>query len=92
MNLTLKERPRFYTECDMRNETITEKAAMPDPFELGELNLALRGRLLRDSFGESVKQVRVAGKTLQEIEGGRFSVLVDETGAFIKQSFTPDSP
>jgi hypothetical protein len=43
-----------------------------------------------------VKQIRVAGKTQQEIEqavdGGRFSVLVDETGTFIKQSFTPDSP
>ena len=69
---------------------------MPDPFELGELNFALRLRLLRDSFGESVKQIRVAGKTQQEIEqaidGGRFSVLVDETGTFIKQSFTPDSP
>lgn len=96
MNLSLKERPRFYTECDMGNETITEKAVLPDPFELGELNFALRGRLLRDSFGESVKQIRVAGKTQQEIEqaidGGRFSVLVDETGTFIKQGLTPDSP
>ena len=95
MNLSLKQRPRFYTECDVGNETITEKAVMPDPFELGELNFSLRGRLLRDSFGESVKQIRVAGKTQQEIEqaidGGRFSVLVDETGTFIKQSFTPDS-
>lgn len=58
MNLSLKERPRFYTECDMRNETITEKAVMPDRFELGDLNFALRGRLLRDSFGESVKPSR----------------------------------
>jgi hypothetical protein len=40
----------------MGNETITEKAAMPDRFELGELNFALRGRLLRDSFGESVSR------------------------------------
>lgn len=26
MNLSLKERPRFYTECDLKNETLTEKA------------------------------------------------------------------
>lgn len=79
----------------MGNETITEKAVMPDRFELGALNFALRGRLPRDSFGESVRQIRVAGKTQQEIEqaidGGRFRLLVDETGTFIKQSFTPDS-
>ncbi|WP_370157248.1 hypothetical protein [Bradyrhizobium ottawaense] len=54
------------------------KAVLPDPFELDELNFALRGRLLRDSFGESVNQIRVAGKTRQEIEqaidSGRFSV------------------
>ncbi|WP_156947374.1 hypothetical protein [Bradyrhizobium sp. WSM3983] len=91
MNLSLKERPLFYTECDMGNETITEKAVMPDHFELGELNFALRGRLLRDSFGESVKQIRVAGRTQQEIEqaidGGRFSVLVDENGTFIRKNF-----
>lgn len=95
MNLSLKERPRFYTDCDMGNETITGKVVMPDPFELGKLNFVSRGRLLHDSFGESAKQIRVAGKTQQEIEqaidGGRFSALVDETGMFIMQSFTPDS-
>lgn len=96
MNLSLKERPRFYTECDMRNETIAEKAWMPEYFELGELDFALRGRMLRDSFGDGVKQIRVAGKTPQEIEqaidGGHFTVLFDDTGAFIKQSFTSDKP
>lgn len=91
MNLSLKERPRFYTDCDMGNETITGKVVMPDPFELGKLNFVSRGRLLHDSVGESAKQIRVAGKTQQAIDGGRFSVLVDETGMFIKQSFTPDS-
>jgi hypothetical protein len=32
------------------------------------------------------------GRAEQAIDGGRFSVLVDQTGTFIKQSFTPDSP
>ncbi len=96
MNLSLKERPRFFTECDMGNETITEKAVMPEQFELGELDFALRGRMLRDSLGDGVKQIRVAGKTQQEIEqaidGGRFTVLFDDTGAFVKQSFASDTP
>lgn len=96
MNLSLKERPRFYTECDMSNRTITEKALMPEYFELGELDFALRGRLLRHAFGEGVRQIRVSGKTQQEIEqaidGGRFTVLFDDKGAFINQSFTPDPP
>jgi hypothetical protein len=95
MNLSLKERPRFYTECDMVNETITEKALMSEHFELGELDFALRGCLLRQSFGEHVKQIRVTGKTQQEIEqaidNGQFTVLFDDNGAFIKQGFTKDS-
>ena len=96
MNLSLKERPRFHTECDMRKETIAGKAWMPEYFEVGELDFALRGRLLRDSLGEGVKQIRVAGKTQQEIEqaidGGCFTVLFDDNGAFIKQSFASESP
>jgi hypothetical protein len=96
MNLSLKERPRFYAECDIGKETLTEKAVKPEHFELGELDFALRGRMLRDSFGDGVKQIRVAGKTQQEIEqaidGGRFTVLFGDNGEFIKKSFTPDSP
>src|SRR5258706_1898413 len=45
MNLSLEERPRFYTECDIKNETLSEKAKMPPHFELGELDYKLRGRL-----------------------------------------------
>jgi hypothetical protein len=93
MNLSLEERPKFYTECDMQNETITEKAIMPEHFELGELDYALRGQLLRRSFGDGVNRMQAVGETPQEIEqlidDGRFTVLFDENGKFIKQSFTP---
>ena len=80
----------------MVNETITEKALMPKYFELCELDFALRGRLLRHSFGDRrEKRIRVTGKTQQEIEqaidDGRFTVLFDDNGTFIKQSFTQAS-
>lgn len=39
---------------------------MPDYFELGKLNLALRGRLLRDSLGE----IRQAGIRRREDAAG----------------------
>jgi hypothetical protein len=93
MNLSLKERPKFYTECDTQNETNSEKAIMPEHFELGELDYALRGQLLRRSFGDGVNRMQAVGKTPQEIEqlidDGRFTVLFDENGTFLKQSFTP---
>jgi hypothetical protein len=92
VNLSLNKRPRFYTECDIKHETLTEKAKMPPHFELGELDYKLRGRLLRRSLGDGLKQIRCAGKTQQEIEqaidDGLFTFLFDDIGKFIKQSFT----
>lgn len=95
MNLSLLERPRFYTEIDFLREILTEKATIPKQFELGALDYRLRGRLLRSSLGSYLKQVKAAGKTEQEIEqaidDGLFTVLFDDSGGFIKQSFTPFS-
>lgn len=86
MNLSLKERPRFYTDCDTLNETLTEKAVIPHQFELDELVYALRGRLLRSAFGTGLGQMRFAGRTKEEVEQavdeGRFTVLVDDQGKF----------
>jgi hypothetical protein len=96
MNLSLKERPKFYTDCDTCNETLTEKALMPEQFELGELDFALRGRLLRSAFGDRLSQMKFVGQTAQEVEqaidGGRLSFLFDEHNKFIKNSFAPLSP
>jgi hypothetical protein len=93
MNLSLKERPKFYTDCDTCNETLTEKALMPEQFELGELDFALRGKLLRLAFGEKLNQMQFVGQTAQEVEqaidGGRFTFLFDEHDKFIQDSFAP---
>ena len=93
MNLSLKERPKFYTDCDTRSETLTEKALMPEQFELGELDFALRGRLLRLAFGEKLSQMQFVGQAAQEVEqaidGEHFTFLFDENEKFIKDSFAP---
>jgi hypothetical protein len=93
MNLSLKERPRFHTECDLKNETLAERAVMPAHFELGELDLALRGALLRHALGDRIETMRAVGKSKDEIEnsidGGRFTVLFDDDGKFIEKSMLP---
>jgi len=54
-----------------------KKALMPEQFELGELDFALRGKLLRLAFGEKLSQMQFVGQTAQEVEqaidGGRFT-------------------
>jgi hypothetical protein len=96
VNLSIKERPTFYTECDMVKETVTEKAVMPKAFELDELDYRLRGQLLRRAFGVTLNQMKAVGKTAEEIEeaidAGRFTVLFDDNGKFIKDSFTTAAP
>ena len=96
MNLSLKERPRFYTECDMKKEIITEKAVMPKQFELDELDYSLRGKLLRMAFGDSLGQIQFVGRTREEaerlIDEGWLTVLFDDHGRFIRNSFVPLPP
>ena len=91
VNLSLKERPKFYTDCDTLHETLIEKATVPEPLELGELDFALRGRLLRQAFGNALGRLRFAGKSQKEVEqavdSGRFTVLFDDEGQFIKNGF-----
>lgn len=93
MNLSLKERPRFHTECDLKNETLAERAVMPAQFELGELDFALRGALLRHALGDRIETMRAVGKSKDEIEkaidDGRFTVLFDDDGKFIEKSMLP---
>jgi hypothetical protein len=93
VNLSIKERPKFYTECDIVKETITEKAKLPEKFELDELDYSLRGKLLRHSLGETLGRMQAVGKSPAEIEKaideGRFTVLFDDNGKFIRNSFVP---
>ena len=93
MNLSLKERPIFYTDCDILNEQLMEKATIPQNFGLAELDYRLRGDLMRQSFGGALGQMRFAQWTREEVEqavdGGHFTLLFDDKGKFIKNSFVP---
>jgi ribosomal protein L30 len=95
MNLSLKNRPKFYTEFDLQNEALYEKAILPDKFELDDLDFRLRGKLLRHALGSAVGQMTFIDKTPQQIEqfidNGRLSFLFDDTGDFIKNGFRPIS-
>ncbi len=96
VNLSLKERPRFHTECDLLNETLTERAVLSDQFELGDLDYAMRGALLRQALGDRIDHLQAAGKSAQEVEkaidDGLFTVLFDDDGKFIERSFIPLQP
>jgi hypothetical protein len=96
MNLSLKNRPRFYTECDMNKEIITEKAVIPAQFELDELDYSLRGKLLRRAFGDRFSQAQFVGRTKEEaerlIDEGQLTVLFDADGSFIKNSVEQEPP
>ena len=93
MNLSLKERPTFHTECDVVNQILTEKVVIPAQFKLGALDYSLRGKLMHSAFGDSLGRIQVVGKTNEEvqqmIDDGRFTVLFDDDGKFIKNSFFP---
>ena len=69
---------------------------IPHQFELDEPDYALRGRLLRSAFGTALGQMRFGGRTTEEVQQavdeGRFTVLVDDQGKFIKNSFIPLTP
>lgn len=96
MNLHIKDRPRFYTECDMQKERVTEKAIMPAQFELDELDYSIRGKLFRHALGPHISTLRADGKSPAEIQAavdsGFFTVLFDADGKFIKESVGKFSP
>lgn len=93
--LHLKERPKFFTECDTLKEEVVEKAILPSEFELVELDYSIRGALFRDALGPYIGTLRESGKNFAEIEAaidsGHFTVLFDASGKFIKESIVPFS-
>jgi hypothetical protein len=91
--LHLKERPKFFTECNMLKEEVTEKAILPSNFELAELDYSIRGALFRDALGPSIGTLCDGDKSPTEIQAaidsGHFTVLFDADGKFIQESIVP---
>ncbi len=92
LNLHLKERPKFHTECDVRREICRIVATRPD-LELDELDLEVRGRLLHHALSHALPHIKLLGRTdeevLEAIRSGTLSFLFDDDGKFITKSWTP---
>jgi hypothetical protein len=69
------------------------QSATPEKIEPDELDYELRGQLLRLAFGGRLSRMQFVGRSAEEIEktvkNGRFTVLFDNNGKFIKNSFVP---
>jgi hypothetical protein len=93
VNLHIKERPKFRSEWDRSAESIEIKAEIPTLFELSELDYGVRGALMRQALGHAMSSLTFlklppeqAGPALDE---GRLTLLFDDQGKFIKESFKP---
>lgn len=89
LNLSLKERPTFHTECDMDAKTCRIFATRPQ-LDLVPVDLRLRGRLLRHALYNVPDGMQFEGVTRDEalaaIDAGTMTFLFDDKGNFIKES------
>jgi hypothetical protein len=93
LNLHLKERPIFKSDCDAAREDCTIVATRPQ-LGMSPLEPNVRGRLLHHVLRDAIPGIRVPGHTQEEIvesiKAGGFSLLFNEKGEFIKQTALPD--
>jgi hypothetical protein len=95
LNLHLKERPVFRTECDIANERcriIGERLGL----DLQELNPKLRGALLHEAVRHQLPRLRFPGRSEEEVldalEAGTLTFLFDDNGRFVDDKWVPLSP
>lgn len=92
VNLHLKERPRFYTQCDLSRGKSRIFAQRP-PFSLMDLDMKVRGQLLHDAVKHALPHITLRGRTKEEVlralSDGNLSFLFDDNGEFIRESSTP---
>jgi hypothetical protein len=92
LNLHLKERPTFHTECDTVNETCRIVGKRPK-LDLKDMDRRIRGALLHHAVRHVLPHIRVAGRTeeevLEAINAGSFTFLFNDDGEFIKESWRP---
>lgn len=92
VNLSIKERPQYFSTWDRDKEEITLRAKLPDQFQLVEnLDYRLRGVLLRQAIQHAIPSLKFKDITDREFQAaltdGRFTFLFDKDGKFIKNSF-----
>jgi hypothetical protein len=91
VNLRLKERPIFYTDCDVQKEKCGIRAKRPE-FELIQMDLEERGKILHHALKDILPYIRVNGLTheeaLQRLMAGNLTFLFDDDGKFITEGWT----
>jgi hypothetical protein len=92
LNMSLKERPSFHTECDMINETSRIVATRPE-LDLVPVDMRLRGKLLRHALYDVPLGMQFQGVTREDalaaIDAGTMTFLFDDNGDFISESMKP---
>jgi hypothetical protein len=93
LNLHLKERPIYLSECDTAKERHTIIARLPDRPELEDWDYEMRGKLMWNAFGHAWPQLRFAGTTEEEVKkvilAGKLTILFDENDNFVTGPANP---
>jgi hypothetical protein len=91
LNLHLKVRPTFATECDLTGEKCRLVVERPQHVELVQLDRGLRGKLLYGAVRHLLQEVSLLGHSYEEgvalVKSGDLSFLRDDHGQFIEQSW-----
>lgn len=92
LNLLLKERPTFQTDCNILEETcriIGRRGSL----DLDDMDLTLRGKLMHHGYQHILPFIHNRDATdeevLEAIKAGTFTFLFDEHGKFIEDSVSP---
>lgn len=90
LNLHLKERPTFRTECDIAAEKCRIVAERPE-LALRELDPKIRGVLLHHAIKDALPHLRFPGRTEQDVldavNAGTLTFLFDDEGKFIQDKW-----
>jgi len=92
LNLHLKERPTFHTECDLMNEKCRIIGKRPT-LDLVHMDRRIRGKLLHQAVRHMLPQIRTAGRSqdemLEAIKSGNLTFLFNDHGEFINELWMP---
>jgi len=93
LNLHLKNRPEFATQCDMGREEMRIVAFRPQLELLQPMDYCLRGEMLHYALKPFIPRIQMPGHTAEQIEtavkAGKATFLVDENGQFVTHAFAP---
>ncbi len=92
LNLHIKQRPIFRTECDIAAETCRVVAELPK-LELKKIDLRLRGKLFHQAMRDVLPHLTFLGRSREEviaaIEAGTLTLLFDDEGKFVEDPVKP---